>query len=67
MIWLSRLITAIEVFLLIKAIQKKHQTTHSSTEKDASPDASTSETTEHMSSTNSQPIHQKQPSGQPTD
>ena len=66
MIWLTRLITAIEVFLLLKTIQKRHYT-HSSTTEDASPDASTSEMTEPTSNTNSQPTHPKPPSGQPTD
>jgi len=68
MIWLSRLLTAIEVFLLLKAIQKrKAQDTDSSTTKDASPSASTCETTEPTSSMNSQPTHQRPLFGQHTD
>lgn len=68
MIWLSRLLTAIEVFLLLKAIQKrKAQDTDSSTAKDVSPGASTCETTELTSSMNSQPTHQRPLFGQHTD
>lgn len=68
MIWLSRLLTAIEMFLLIKAIQKrKARSTDSSTAEDVSPDASTCETTEPTSSMNSQPTHQKPLFGQHTD
>ena len=59
MIWLSRLVTAVEILLLVKAIQRRRKATRSSTPKDVSPDAFTSETTEHTSSTNSQPTHQR--------
>lgn len=67
MIWLSRLLTAVEILLLIKAIQRKQaQDTDSSTIKDVSPDASTCETTEPTSNMNSQPTHQRPLFGQPT-
>lgn len=67
MIWLSRLLTAVEILLLIKAIQKKQaQDTDFSTEKDVSPSASMCETTEPISNTNSQPTHQRPLFGQPT-
>lgn len=59
MIWLTRLVTAVEMLLLIKAIQRRREATRSSTPKDVSPDAFTSETTEHTSNMKSQPTHQR--------
>lgn len=68
MIWLSRLLTALEVLLLLRAIQRKRaQDMDSSTAEDVSPGVSTCETTEPTSSMNSQPIHQRPLFGQHTD